>query len=147
MTEKDPNIEKDLDYIEGLVARTKESVILEAMWDPSILDPEIHLSEDELGEFIKTFSEDKEGQQAKAWIEGGIDCDEAESRGEKRIPCKNLAAASIEFSGVTFSGSLLVCRDHIRSVYANLKSVDVKTEGLFPNLRINGKELPKLKAA
>lgn len=142
MKERD-EIDKQLDNIQNVIDRVHENVRLEAMWDPSIADPKIHLSEEDLDEFLKSFADTDKGKQIKEWITLGAYCEAKKHKDERNI-CENLAVGSIDFYGVSFEDSVLACRGSIREVYKDIMDNGVRKNGLLPRVTINGKEPPKL---
>ena len=127
----------------AIIDRSHEQVRLEVMWDPSIADPEIHLTDEELDEFISSFSINDRGQQLKLWIETGLRCEERKEIEGRMYQCRKSAVASIDWTGVTHGDSIFVCREDIRPVYRNVMTEAVAKQGISPNVTINGKEVPK----
>jgi len=135
-------IEKNLDNIQQVIDRVHENVRLEAMWEPSIADPEIHLTDEELNEFLETFADTDKGIQIKEWINLGTYC-EAKKHEDERTICENKAVGSVDFYGVTFEDSVLACRESIRVVYKDIMDEGVRKNGLLPLVTINGKAVSK----
>lgn len=127
--------------LKGIIDRVREDNILEAMWNPDIYDPEIHLDEDQLAEFVTTFAQGEEGQRIEMWIKGGAKCEVPHDE-----PHDALARASIDWTGVTVSDSLLVCMEDLRPAYRRMTE-DGRKQGMNPTLTINGKEVPRMPAA
>jgi hypothetical protein len=147
MNEKRDSIEPILDDLNRAIVRVHHKNRIETMWDPSIADLQIHLTEEELDEFLQTFSPDERGLQLDEWIRFGVPCERTQKNGEEIIHCKNMAVGSVDWSAVLFSDSTLVCREDLRPVYADIMQNGVILQGIFPSVTINGKELPKPKAA
>lgn len=140
MTERDQeSFDGLLDSIQGALNVNKMNNRIEVMWDPSLADPEIHLEEEDLDEFLKTFSHDERGEKIKSWIEGRSGC-ERNTDGEA---CERRAIGSIDFHGGTTEDSVLACRQEIRAVYEDIMNNAVRLGGLSYDVRINGKEVPK----
>lgn len=111
--------------------------------NPGLINPEIPLSDLELDAFLQTFAETDQGIQLHGYINAGSKC---ESMGPEKDPskrCGEPAVGSVDWRAETFEDSVLVCRDHVRFVYASLMTDDVRKNGLVPVLTINGKEIPR----
>lgn len=141
MKERD-EIENTLDNLQAAIDRVHENVRLEAMWDPSIADPNIYLKDEELDEFLKTFSDTDKGKQIKEWINIGTVC-EAKKHEDEREVCREMAVGSVDFYAVTIEDSVLGCRNSIRAVYKDIMDEGVRKSGLLPRVTINGKEVPR----
>lgn len=128
------------DLVEDIVNGVRQANRLEGMWNPNYYDPEIHLSDGELAEFIATFAQNEQGQRIEAWVKAGAKC---EARREE--PHTTTAQASIDWIGVTVSDSVLVCLEDLRPTYRVLTE-DGRRQGLNPTLTINGKEIPRMPA-
>jgi len=140
MTERDRGpLDELLDSIQEALDVNRMNNRIEVMWDPFLADPEIHLAEEDLDEFLKTFSDDERGKKIKTWIEGGSGC-ERNTDGET---CERRAVGSVDFHGGTIEDSILACRQDIRSVYEDIMNNAVRLHGLSYDVRINGKEIPK----
>jgi hypothetical protein len=141
------NIEILLDGLQRGVEKAHESIRLEAMWDQSIADPVIHLENPELDDFLLTFAKTDTGDKVKKWVEKGAICEAKKNKdGEEKV-CLNRAVGSIDFNMVTVSDNVLVCREDIRPVYADIVNESVRKQGVFPDITINGKEAPRLEQA
>jgi hypothetical protein len=136
--EEEP-VEDFLDFIEKALKKNKMNNRIEVMWDPSLADPEIHLAEEDLDEFLKTFSADEKGKKIKTWIETGANCE----RNIDDRKCEKRAVGSIDFHGGTIDDSVLVCREDVRIVYEDIMDNAVRLGGLSYDVRINGKAVPK----
>ena len=141
MKERD-EIENTLDNFKAAIDRSKQNVVLEAMWDPSIADPKIYLEDEELEVFLKTFSDDDKGKQIETWITAGTKC-EAKKHDDEREICEERAIGSVDFYAFTFQDSVLGCRNSIRAVYKDIMDNGVRKNGMVPRVTINGKEVPK----
>lgn len=123
--------------LEEIIKKIHERNILEGMWNPNYYDPEIPLSDEELDEFISTFAKDEQGEKIETWIKGGAKCEALHEEIHD-----SLAVASIDWTGVTISDSVLVCGEDLRQTYRTITK-DCKKQGLNPTLTINGKEIPR----
>lgn len=143
--ERENDIDKTIEVLQRAIDKVHESVRLEAMWDPSLADPEIPLDEEELDDFIKSFSDDEKGAELREWVKLGVPCEATRTEGEELLPCNKNAVASVDWSGVIIADSVLVCRQDLRYLYKDIMENAVRKEGIYPFLTINGKEVPKFK--
>ena len=142
--ERENDIDKTIEALQHAINRVHENVRLEVMWDSSIANPEIPLNEEELDDFIKSFSDDEKGAELKEWIELGVPCEVTRTEGKESLLCKRNAVASVDWSGVIVADSVLTCRQDLRYLYKDIMDTAVRKEGIYPFLTINGKEVPKL---
>lgn len=143
--ERENYTDKTIEALQQAIEKVHESIRLEAMWDPSIANPEIPLDEEELDDFIKSFSDDQRGRELKEWIELGVPCEVIRKENKEPLHCKRNAVASVDWSGVIVADSVLTCRKDLRYAYKDIMDNAVRKEGIYPFLTINGKEVPKLK--
>jgi len=141
--ERENDVDKTIEELQRAINRAHEKIRLEAMWDPSIADPEIHLTDEELDDFVKSFSDDQRGAELKEWIELDTPCEAMRTVEKELLQCKNNAVASVDWSGVIIADSVLTCRQDIRYVYKDIMDNAVRKEGIYPFLTINGKEVSR----
>ena len=136
--------EQIAEALKPILDSASESKRLEVIWDPSIADSQIHLTDKELDEFIQTFSDDKRGRDLQEWIVMGTQCEIVKEINGKFVRDGKNAVCSIDFDANWNSESTLVCRDDLRPAYADfmLKNVQGK-KPITLRVRINGKEVPK----
>lgn len=143
--ERENYIDKTIEALQLAIEKVHESIRLEAMWDPSIANPEIPLDEKDLDDFIKSFSDDQRGRELKEWVELGTPCEVIRKEGKKTLHCKRNAVASVDWSAVLIADSVLTCRKDLRYLYKDIMDNAVRKEGIYPFLTINGRQVPKFK--
>ena len=144
MTERDKQSPEEIaDALKSIFDRRTESIRLEVMWNPSLADPEIHLTDEELDEFLQTFSDDQSGKKFKYWISEGAHCDIQKEISGKQVACGKNAVCVIDWDGARQVESSLVCREDLRPAYSDIKSKNVRDEAMTLRVRINGKQVPR----
>lgn len=134
-------IEGIVDILQSVTAGVRERNRLSVMWDG--VDPEIPLDDSSLGAFLETFGKHSRGQQIKTWIEKGVRCESQDEIDGNKIDCLNFAVGSVDWETPMMEESVLSCGEHIRGEYREIMLKGVLTQGLFPDVTINGKPLPR----
>lgn len=143
------DVERTADAIAETIDRARTDNKLEAMWSPELLDPAIPMTEPELDDFLTTFAQNKQMRQIEDYIRSGNARCETHHPNEEGVEerCTRPAIGTVDFYGMTFGDSVIVCREDVRPVYKDIMANDVGREGLTLALTINGKAIPRIPEA
>lgn len=147
MTAEDITLtERDIDILQKARVDLKNNPDLKENV-PGLLDPTIHLSDEELDEFLKTFAQTPWGEVMKNSVKAGSPCEAHHDPEKPDEKCGKPSIGSVDFYASSFSDAILVCRDDVRFVYASIMREDMAQNTLTPVLTINGKEIPRIPVA